>query len=35
MIFCAVEKDKFRKPCKGIWNTFLEKYNKVDISKLL
>ncbi|KAG4087239.1 polynucleotide kinase 3 phosphatase-domain-containing protein [Neocallimastix lanati (nom. inval.)] len=32
MIFCAVEKDKFRKPCKGIWNTFLEKYNKVDIN---
>jgi len=30
-IFCAVEKDKFRKPCNGMWKVFLEKYNKVDI----
>ncbi|ORX39476.1 PNK3P-domain-containing protein [Piromyces finnis] len=33
-IFCAVEKDKFRKPCFGMWNTFLEKYNKIEISML-
>jgi bifunctional polynucleotide phosphatase/kinase len=30
-IFCAVEKDKYRKPCRGMWDIFLEKYNKVDI----
>jgi len=30
-IFCAVEKDKFRKPCKGMWNKYLEQFNKVDI----
>jgi len=30
-IFCAMEKDSFRKPCKGMWNFFLENYNKVDI----
>lgn len=31
IIFCAIEKDNFRKPCKGMWNRFLEKYNNTDI----
>jgi len=30
-IFCAVEKDKFRKPCREMWNKFLENFNKVEI----